>query len=100
MANEKHRRSVNITSIPELLHLVEEVRRNKRVIVLTAKDEDVAVLSPVTRRHRPSPGRKLTEADVAAFRSAAGSWSDVDTDRLVEDIYQSRERSSRAFIEL
>jgi hypothetical protein len=27
----------------------------------------------------------------------AGSWSDVDTDRLIADIYEARERGSRHF---
>ena len=44
--------------------------------------------------------RVKTEADYEAFRAAAGSWKDVDTDRLIEDIYESRRRSSRPPVEL
>jgi|SRR5919202_3904318 hypothetical protein len=100
MAKEKDVRTVNISSIPELLRLVEEVMRDNHVIVLAAEDRDMAVLSPLTSRRGRSRGKRLSEADVAAFRSSAGSWSDVDTDKLLEDIYESRARSSRPPVEL
>ena len=35
-----------------------------------------------------------------AFRRAAGSWSDVDTDKLVEEIYQRRQRAERPPVNL
>jgi hypothetical protein len=35
-----------------------------------------------------------------AFRSAAGSWADVDTDKLIEGIYAMRRRSNRPPVEL
>ena len=41
-----------------------------------------------------------TEKDLEAFRSAAGSWKDVDTDKLMADIYESRRHSSRPPVEL
>lgn len=36
-----------------------------------------------------------TLADYEAFRSAAGSWSDVDTDTFIKNVYESRRNSSR-----
>jgi hypothetical protein len=41
-----------------------------------------------------------TEADYEAFRSAAGRWSNIDTDKLIEDIYESRTISLRPPVEL
>ncbi len=35
-------------------------------------------------------------ADYEAFRSAAGGWKDVDTDRLLNDIYADRRRTNNS----
>lgn len=51
---------------------------------------------PRARRHRPK-----TEEDRDAFLTSAGSWKDiVDTDKLIEDIYESRRRSIRPRVDL
>ena len=48
----------------------------------------------------PAPlSRSKTEEDWKAFRAAAGSWADVDTDAFLKDIYESR-KSSRPPVEL
>jgi antitoxin (DNA-binding transcriptional repressor) of toxin-antitoxin stability system len=96
MAKEIKR--INISPLPDLLHLTEEVRRDNRVVVLTNNGEDVARLSPLAPNRSGRRGHR--EADLAAFLAAAGSWKDVDTDRLVEDIYESRARSSRPPVDL
>ena len=96
MAREIKR--INIGPLPELLRLAEEVRKENRVLVLTSNGEEVARLTPPVPRR--SIRRTQGESDLAAFRSAAGAWHDVDTDRLVEDIYESRARSSRPPVEL
>jgi len=41
-----------------------------------------------------------TDEDWEAFRSAAGGWADIDADKLIRDIYQSRLIPSRAVLEL
>lgn len=89
---------VNISNTPDLLRLAEEVRKENRVVVLTSNGEEVARLSPPVRRSSRRGSRR--ENDLEAFRSAAGSWKDVDTDRLIEDIYESRKRSNRPPVEL
>jgi len=44
---------------------------------------------------------KKTKTDYEAFLSAAGSWKGlVDPDKLIEDIYESRRRSSKPPVEL
>ncbi|MBI2764859.1 MAG: DUF433 domain-containing protein [Chloroflexi bacterium] len=43
---------------------------------------------PATR----SLGRKHTTADLEAFLASAGGWAEVDTDRFLKDIYESRDR--------
>lgn len=98
MAKELKR--IDISSIPELLRIVEEVRRANEPRLLRRDSEDVAIVMPVkaTSKHRRVVTK--TEADYEAFRSAAGSWADVDTDKFIRDIYESRRRSSGPPVEL
>lgn len=36
----------------------------------------------------------LGKKDITAFRAAAGSWKDLDTDKLIKNIYKLRKDSS------
>ena len=97
----KELRRTDISNIPELLSIAEEVRRTNEPRVLKRDSEDVAILTPIkktTDKRRRT--RSKTKADYDAFRSAAGSWADVDTDKFIEDIYESRRRSSRPPVQL
>jgi hypothetical protein len=42
----------------------------------------------------------MTDADLAAFRSAAGAWGDVDVDEFIAYIYERRKLSSRPSVGL
>lgn len=95
--NLKH---INIDDVSDLLSLAEEVRTTKEPRVLSRDSEDIAVLMPVTIPLRRKLKRKKTKADYAAFRSAAGGWKDVDTDELIENIYEDRRMSNRPPVEL
>ena len=66
---------------------------------LVLLDEDLAMIVPLPRK-QPSRRKKPTPEDSEAFRSAAGSWADVDTDKLIEDNYAMRRRSNRPHVEL
>jgi hypothetical protein len=68
MSGEAH---VEITDNPDLLRVVEEVRRTKRPCVLSRDHEPIAVISPVRKF---SSTRQPSEADLVATRSAAGAW--------------------------
>jgi hypothetical protein len=95
----EHRASIDISNMPELLELAEEVSGTHTPRVLKRDNEELAVVVPL-----PPPSRRRsrskTAADYEAFRRAAGGWKDVDTDKLIEDIYESRRRSSRPPVEL
>ena len=93
-------RSIDISHVPELLRIVEEVRATNEPRVLRREGEDLAILVPSSSTKRTRPRRAKTTADYEAFRSAAGSWRDVDTDKLVSEIYESRRRSTRPPVEL
>jgi hypothetical protein len=91
-------KSIDISDNPELLRIVEEVRSSNEPRVLRRNREDLVIVSPAKRARRSR--RTKTPADYAAFRAAAGSWKDVDTDKLIADIYESRRLSSRPPVEL
>jgi hypothetical protein len=97
----EHIKSIDIGDAPELLRLAEEVHRSHEARLLRRAGEDLALVVPVPRpaiRRRRS--REKSEADYEAFRSAAGGWKDLDTDKLIEDIYESQGISTRAPVEL
>lgn len=80
----RERKAIEIGDLPEL-----EVRDTREPRLLRHDGEDLALLVPASPagKHR---GRPKTNADYDAFRSAAGGWSDVDTDELLEAIYEDR----------
>ena len=87
-------KSIDISDVPEILRIAEEVRRAGEPRLLRRHGEDLAMVVPlsggVTNRFK-----KPTAADLAAFRSAAGGWADLDTDTLIEDIYRARQEGTR-----
>jgi hypothetical protein len=88
----KHLTPIDISHIPELLDLVEEVEATKKPRELKWDDKVVAVLSPFVGReeHRPSP-----HADDQKSLAAIGSWSDLDADELIANIHRWRTEGSR-----
>ncbi|MEK7814371.1 MAG: hypothetical protein AAB291_00490, partial [Chloroflexota bacterium] len=73
---------IDVRAVPELLSIAEEVRKTKEPCLLKRGSEDMAIVMPIkATRERRRVGAK-TEADYEAFRSAAGSWADVNTDKL------------------
>ncbi len=82
---------IDISDVPDLLRIAEEVRTTRKPRMLRRDNENVAVLMPVTSTQRRKASRAKTKADYEAFRAAAGGWKGlVDTDKLIADIYESR----------
>ncbi len=87
-------KAIDISDVPDMLRLAEEVHRTGDPRVLRRDGEDLAMVVPMPRP-RKTRLKKPTAADYAAFRSAAGSWADIDTDTLIEDIYRARGEGTR-----
>jgi hypothetical protein len=88
---------IDISNDLELLKLAEEVHTTHEPRILRRDDEDLAVLMPAG----PKPRRKGKSAkDLELFRSAAGGWKDVDTDKLLADIYADPAHSNCPPVEL
>lgn len=82
----------DLNSSPELLRLAEEVRASGKPRALRHNGEVLAVLLPFSGGKRRSlKQRTLSARDVAEFRAAAGSWSDVDVDQFLADTYAARD---------
>ena len=91
---------LDISNIPDLVRIAEEVNNTKKSRVLTVSRRTLAVLMPVETAGASKEKRGKTKADYDAFFSAFGSWKDVDTDALLKNISATRKRSNRPPIEL
>jgi hypothetical protein len=89
---------IDISNIPELARIAEEVEATRTPRELKRENKTVAVIVPA-KKSAPKE-RAKTKADYEAFFSAFGSWKDVDTDRLLKNIYATRKRSNRPPLEL
>lgn len=92
---------IDISDSPELARLIDVVLQSDGPRLLRRGNEDLAIVTPLPQGStRPAARRPKKGPDYEAFRSAAGSWAGVDTDKLIEDIYATRRRSNRPPIEL
>ncbi len=85
---------IDITNMPDLVRIAEEVAATKTPRELRRENKTVAVIVPVTKAVKPKKKREKTKADYEAFKSAAGSWQDVDTDALLKNISEDRRRTN------
>ena len=65
MAREQHIKTIDISNVPELLRLVEEVRSTNEPCILRQENEDVAIVRPLKRPSRPRipRGKPFTNND-------------------------------------
>jgi hypothetical protein len=85
----RHATPLDISAMPEVARLAEEVARTGQARVLRTDDQDVAILSPA----RPAPRRRrrkpVTQADIDA--AMAASWVGlVDAEQLKRDLDAAR----------
>jgi hypothetical protein len=83
---------IDISKIPELRDLVEEVEATKKPRTLKRDEKVVAIISPVLDE-KPEASKK--DAAYQASLAAIGSWSDLDADEIIANIYRWREEGSR-----
>ena len=74
--------------MPDLVRLAEEVAITKKPRELKRDNQTVAVLTPV------APAKKAKTVYKASL-AAIGSWSDLDADELIANIYRWRKEGSR-----
>jgi hypothetical protein len=84
---------LDVSTIPELARLAEEVARTGRARLLRQHDTDLAILAPVAPRRRSRTGRtaQRTKPDTEAVMALAGAWQgEVDTEQLKRDLDAAR----------
>jgi hypothetical protein len=83
---------IEVGNTSELLQVAKEVQRSHTPRVLRHDGEDLAMVVPLPGAAKVrGRGRENTGPDYKAFHASAGSWRGlVDTDQLVDDIYESR----------
>lgn len=95
MAHEQT--SIDISGIPELLAIVEDVEATRRPRVLRRDSKDVAVVVPVPVKAKHGRNRAM---DPEAVLSTAGSWKElVDADALKAQLAGER-GSNRSLADL
>ena len=72
---------VDISNMPDLLDLVEEVEATKKPRALMRDNKPVALLTPIVKHKEKWKKIKAT----------FGRWSDLDPDKLIAEIHRSRE---------
>ena len=93
---------LDITNIPELRHLVEEMRAKKQPRLLKQDRESVALLMPLGTTLKQQP--PATQADIwtdydagkvrGALAQSAGTLAGVNRKRLFTDIRNQRSQES------
>lgn len=87
-------KTLEISNMPAVIRIVNEVRKTRTPRVLSRRKRPLAVLRPLNGKYKRAK-RAKSRKDYEAFLASASSWKDVDTDRLIKDIYESRKISSR-----
>lgn len=87
----KEMRSIDISGVPDLVSIAEEVRTTGMPRILRRNGEVMAMVIPIMSGRKRKARRTRVKADYDAFLSAAGGWKGlVDADKLLADIYESR----------
>ncbi len=88
--------TIDVTSVPELKILAEDVHESKRPRVLTADGERLAVLVPLDDDdgavvYDELPDRVITDADRAATLASFGGWAGlIDAEELKAQVREGR----------
>ena len=82
---------IDISAMPELARLADEVARTGMPQVLERDNKPVALLVPVSHSARRQRIRRPTQNDIDAALATFGAWkAKVDTEQLKRDIKAAR----------
>ena len=83
---------VDISTMPDLLRLAEEVARTQQPHVLQRDNNDVAILIPARARGRRRTGNDISQADIDATLAAFGAWKGrIDPEEFMRQVKAGRE---------
>ena len=78
---------VDITNNADIFRLIEEVNRTHVPRVLKRENKTVAMLLPADMAKKP-------QGNYEGILKTFGSWKQVDTARLKEDLYAARQKTN------
>lgn len=84
---------IDISNLPDLLRLAEEVQTTKKPRILKRDSEPVAMLMPVGTAVKPEKKRAKKKA-IEDTLALAGSWSDLDWDDMIRELDRIRHEST------
>jgi hypothetical protein len=80
-----HLSPIDISNMPELRELVEEVEATKKPRELRRDNKPVALLTPISE----------PEAKWDKIKATFGSWSDLDANEIIANLQRWRNEGSR-----
>jgi len=95
-----HLTPIDITHMPDLVRIAEEVQATKTPRELKRENKPIALITPIgeTKQHRK---RGKTPFDPDAFKATAGILKGlIDAEQLKKDIHESRGLMTRPPIKL
>jgi hypothetical protein len=92
-------KTIHVTDVSEMfevLRLLDEVKMTGEPLALKVNGEIRATLEPADGSDARFRRQPPTEAQLAAFRSAAGSWTDEDAEYVLNIINERRKRADES----
>jgi hypothetical protein len=94
---------IRVKSDEQLLRVVRDVVRSSEAASVDVENVGQVTISPIPPTPR-KPRKKMTLEEREAkrdriFQSAAGSWKDVDTDKLWAEIKAARGQKARSWMQ-
>lgn len=84
-----HPLPIDITNMPDLVRIAEEVEATNQPRVLKRDNTPIALLTPVKKKQLPQAKQQA----IAETLALAGSWSDLDFDEMLDTLDHIRHDS-------
>jgi hypothetical protein len=84
-----HPTPLDISKIPDLVRLVEQVEATQKPLELQKDNKTIAVLTPVEPKKKQKKNQQAIEETLAL----AGSWKALDFDEMLEQLDRIRHES-------
>ena len=84
-----HSVAIDITNMPDLVRIAEEVEATNKPAVLKRDNTSLAILTPVKKKQSDQAKQKAIQEALAL----AGAWADLPSDQMEEELDRIRHSS-------